>query len=309
MGLPRVSWPLDRAGIRSREVRNSWYNVGMETPSSTAPAASSTSARSEILTPKSPHDALSFEQLQSEYNFLNISSYGLVLTNLIVDEIQSRDSGNCNVLDVGCGCGIARNVDYQWAVRDHIATDRGGQYWGIEPDEGIQPKEGLFDQFQHALMETAELPENSIDVAYSSMVMEHVADPKAFLSALERCLKPGGVYLFATPNSRSFVPWMTKVLHQLHLDELVLRLVRAKQEIEEYHYPVQFLFNSPRQIASHAKKHGFDPPGCAFIEGNGSYSYFRGPLKVLKYPLMSKRKLVRRRDRLSTLICRIQKSQ
>lgn len=262
----------------------------------------------DILAPQAAHDALGFQKLQSEYNFLNISSYGRVLTNLIVDEVRSRNEGACQVLDIGCGCGIGRNSQFQWAIRNALDTGQGGKFWGLEPDEGIQTEAGLFDNFQHALMETADLPENSIDVAYSSMVMEHVADPTAFLSALQRCLKPGGVYLFATPNAKSFVPLMTKVLHQLRLDELVLKLVRGKQEIEEYHYPVQFLFNTPGQIAKHASQHGFESPGCAFVEGTGSYSYFRGPLKILRYPLMAKRRILKRRDRLSTLICRIEKS-
>jgi len=254
---------------------------------------------------------LAFERLANDYNFLNISSYGLVLTKLIVEEIEARVASGapCRVLDVGCGCGIGRQASYQWAIREQLSTNHDqSEYWGLEPDVGVTADAGLFDNYQHALMETAELPENHFDVAYSSMVMEHVADPPAFLAALSRCLKPGGVYLFATPNARSFVPWMTKLLHKLKIDELALRLVRGAQEIEEYHYPVQFLFNSPRQIARYASEYGFEPPRCAFIEGAGAYSYFRGPLKVLKWPLMTKRKLLQRGDRLATLIGRMQKS-
>ncbi|QDS97531.1 Ubiquinone biosynthesis O-methyltransferase [Adhaeretor mobilis] len=261
-----------------------------------------------VLEPRAAHDAIGFSQLQAGYNFLNVSSYGRVLSNLIVEEMQRRaNPEGSQVLDVGCGCGIGRDVDFQWAVREHLGVEQGGAYWGIEPDDAIHPVEGLFDNFQHALMETAQLPENQFDVAYSSMVMEHVEKPAAFLTALERCLKPGGVYLFATPNARSFVPWMSWAMHRLRIDEVVLRLVRGKQQVEEYHYPLQFLFNSPQQVAACAEQHGFLPPKCSFIEGTGAYSYFRGPLKLLKPPLLAKRKFMQRPDRLATLIGRLEK--
>ena len=123
------------------------------------------------LKPRAPHDALSFEELGRRYNLLKVSSFALVLTNLILGEIRTRSS-HTQVLDVGCGRGIEREPKYQWAIRE--AADI---FWGIDPDEKIPPAPGLFDHHQHAMIETAELPENTFDVVYSSMVMEHVADP------------------------------------------------------------------------------------------------------------------------------------
>ena len=253
-----------------------------------------------VLAPVEPHDALGFERLAENYNFLNISSYGRVLANLVVDEARRRPG--CRVLDIGCGGGIGRDVQLQWAVRRAC-----GELWGVEPDRSITPAEGLFDKFQHALMETADLPAASIGVAYSSMVMEHVADPAAFLAALGACLEPGGAYLFVTPNAESFVPKATKVLHQLRLDELTLRLLRGKQLVDEYHYPVQFRFNSPRQITRHAEAAGFATPEFAYFEGSGSHSYLRGPLAPLRPLLIAKRRKVRRPCSLATMVCRLTK--
>lgn len=246
----------------------------------------------------------SFSALQETYNFLNFSSYGEVFTGLLLEAVRNLEQPS-HVLDIGCGCGIGRDSAHQWSLRESIKVGQGSQFWGIEPDQAIQAEEGLFDNFQHALMEDAELPPERFDIAYSSMVMEHVAEPAAFLTALQRCLKPGGAYYFVTPNARSIVPWATKILHQLKLDELALSIVRKPAEIEEYHYPVQFLFNTPKQIENSSEKHGFHPPECIFLEGHGSYSYFRGPLKILKAPLQAKRRVIQRKDRLATLICKI----
>lgn len=243
----------------------------------------------------------SFEELVGRYNFLTFSSYARVLASLLLGEIK-KVSGPARVLDIGCGRGIGRQLEPQQEIHE-----AAGEFWGIEPDTSVQPTDGLFDNFQHALMETAELPENSFDLAYSSMVMEHVADPDAFLGALHRCLKPGGVYLFVTPNAKSFVPRITKLCHDCHIDEFVLRLVQGSQQVEEYHYPVEFKFNTPRLIESHAERKGFQPPEYAYIEGKGGRSYFPGPLRLVYRLLVAKRKLIKNPRRLATMICRLTK--
>jgi SAM-dependent methyltransferase len=252
--------------------------------------------------PRAPHDGLSFEELSRSYSFLQISAYARVLTNLLRDEMGRRTGAPVRVLDVGCGRGLGRAVDYQWAIRD-----RADEFWGIEPDASVEPPEGLFDHFQHALMETAELPTAAFDVVYSSMVMEHVRDPDQFMEAVHRSLKPGGVYLFATPNAKSLVPWLTRTLHQLRLDERALRLVKRQQAVAEYHYPVQFRFNTPAAIDAYAQRIGFAAPEYVFIEGSGSRAYFPGPLRPVYQLLVLKRKIIKNPRRLATLICRMTK--
>jgi len=246
---------------------------------------------------------LSFVCLADEYNLLKISSYGRVFCNLLLGEINQRSTAS-HVLDIGCGRGIGRQVSLQQEIRKTCDV-----YWGIEPDQGVTVESGLFDNFQHALMETADVPENYFDIVYSSMVMEHVEDPSAFLQAVARCLKPGGIHLFLTPNAKSFVPWVTKVCRNLHVDELFLRLVQKSQVIEEYHYPVQFRCNTPQQIAKHAIPLGFLEPENAYIEGRGSRGYFPGPLRLIYAGLMLKRKLIRNPRRLVTMICRLTKGE
>ncbi|WP_425395871.1 class I SAM-dependent methyltransferase [Aeoliella sp.] len=240
-----------------------------------------------------------FDRLRSQYNFMNFRNYAHVLTDVVVGELERRGGGR--TLDVGCGKGIGRDTQHQWKVKEAST-----EFWGVEPDESIEPEAGLFDNFQHALLETAELPDHSIDVAYSSMVMEHVEHPVEFFQTLERCLKPDGIYIFLTPNAKSFIPLMTKWANQMGIDEWLLRLIRRKNQVEEYHYPVQFRCNSPAQIRDIAGKCGFGEPEFAYIEGSGAYSYLRGPLACLRPVLKAKRRTWKRPERLATMICRMQ---
>jgi 2-polyprenyl-3-methyl-5-hydroxy-6-metoxy-1,4-benzoquinol methylase len=248
-----------------------------------------------------PHDNLPFEQLAQEYNFLNISTYARVLTNLILSEIK-QSATPANVLDVGCGKGIGRDVGLQQEI-GKVA----GEFWGIEPDKTVPAPESLFFNYQHALMETAQLPENHFDVVYSSMVMEHVEYPDQFMMAVKKCLKPGGVYLFLTPNAKSIVPKITHWCRILRIDEMALRLVRSRESVDEYHYPVQFKFNTPQQINKYANQLGFSAPEYAYIEGSGSRGYFSGPLRPIYSLIKLKRQLLKNPNRLATMICRIRK--
>ena len=44
------------------------------------------------------------------------------------------------------------------------------------------------------------LQENSIDIAISLAVIEHLREPEAFVSEIFRCLRPGGLVYLSTPN-------------------------------------------------------------------------------------------------------------
>ena len=251
--------------------------------------------------PIKPHDNLTFEELAELYNFQMTSDHQRVFTRLVIKECQKRTSP-LRVLDVGCGRGIGRRPEYQWAIRAYV-----DEYWGLDPDKSRFPPTGLFDKHQHALMETAKLPENYFDVAYSYMVMEHVADPIGFLKALVKCLKPGGVYIFLTPNKRHYFTITASLLHWLKLDEAVLRIIN-RSNIDDYHYPVQYLFNDEKRINKAAKELEFNKPEFAYIEQYGPRVYMPGPLKIIYLLLQLKRKLFRKHKLLISLTCRMTKS-
>ena len=252
----------------------------------------------ELLRPTLSHDGLSFEELSRSYNFENVSARGLLLTRLIMEALEGV--AEPSVLDVGCGTGIELRVDYQWAVRGRVS-----EYWGVEPDPGIGTPSGLFDTYLNGMVEEVPLPEDRFDLAYSFMVMEHVADPLKFLSAIHRCLKPGGTYLFATPNGRHYFTRLASLLGTLHLDEMVLRL--ARKESDEYHYPVHYRFNSEGRIREVAERLGFTVPEFAYTEDRGVGDYFPGPLRFAYHALRAKRRVIRRPSSLITMICRLGK--
>jgi 2-polyprenyl-3-methyl-5-hydroxy-6-metoxy-1,4-benzoquinol methylase len=99
------------------------------------------------------------------------------------------------VLDVGCSEGFFLAK----------AQNKGAAVFGIElnkkaaaiaREKGIQVHEGLLQQHQ---------PISLYDVVTSFQVLEHVAEPLAFIQECIRVLRPGGILVIGVPNDDSFI--------------------------------------------------------------------------------------------------------
>lgn len=255
----------------------------------------------ELIRPKWAHDGLRFAELSRGYNFANTSDDRMLLTRMVLEDLEGKPSPT-RVVDVGCGRGIGLENGYQ-----KVIAAKCDELWGLEPDTGIQPEPGIFKNFQHALMETAVLPENSFDAAYSFMVMEHVAQPEAFLKALYRCLKPGGSYYFVTVNRKHYFTILASTMRSMKIDEMMLRVLRGKQSVEDYHYPTVYKCNQPSQIDALAKATGFEPPEYVFTETEGPAPYLPGPLKLILWSMQAKRRAIKNPRVLLRLIARLRK--
>jgi 2-polyprenyl-3-methyl-5-hydroxy-6-metoxy-1,4-benzoquinol methylase len=267
------------------------------------PEPSTTTANIDPLAPgDKPHDAFSFEQLASSYNFQMTSGWKRLFARVLRDECQRLDRPR-RVLDIGCGVGLGRQTQLTAALREEI-----DEFWGIEPDDSITPEAGMFDNFQHALLEDADLPENYFDLSYSFMVVEHVEHPNEFMRAVARSLKPGGVHVFVTVNGAHYFAKIAKCAKVLKIDELILRLSRKSDEIEEYHYPVQYRLNKPRSIDRAARECGFEQPEYVFLEEQGPMQYFTGPFRPAYHLLNYKRKVMQNPRSLVTLVSRLRKA-
>lgn len=241
-----------------------------------------------------------WEQFESGYNWRYPSDRVRLFVDLCVDRV-ARIPRPRRVLDIGCGGGVAQDRSAPARIRAEVE-----ELWGIEPDPKM-PKPDYISNYQHALMETAKIPENSIDFAYSCLVMEHVGDPEKFMRALHRCLKPGGEYLFMTMNARHYFVRIASTLKTLRVDEAALRLARGKQTVEEYHYPVTYCFNDERSIAKICSACGFEAPRFGYVEFGGPAAYFPGPSKILVSAMDKSRDWFRKPKKLLELYCLIRK--
>lgn len=105
------------------------------------------------------------------------------------------------VAEVGCGAGYGAE----------ILLRKAGRYLGTDLDpETLARAAARYGSSRCEFI--ASLPDAAAEVVVSFQVIEHVADPDAFLRELWRIAKSGGTILLTTPNRRGRVddgkrPW------------------------------------------------------------------------------------------------------
>ena len=253
------------------------------------------------LAPVRPHDALTLDELATHYNFRLTSDRRSLFVRCILEFLTARPEPRA-ALDIGCGEGLGQSGAFLTPIRDAVADLQG-----LEPDPNVEVDD-RFDRVERALMEDADLPENHFDVAYAMLVMEHVADPERFMAAVHRCLKPGGAFLFLTPNRRHYFTVIAHAAKRLGIAETALRLVRPAAAVDDYHYPVVYRFNRPEDILPIVEPLGFTTSTFAYVEEEGPRPYFPGPLRPLYLLMRKKRELIRTPNRLLDLVGRLEKA-
>ena len=100
-------------------------------------------------------------------------------------------------LDIGCGPGYFLTA----------AQKLGFDVYGLDPSDYIvaQAQKTWGDKVQLGLIESADYAPESFDLVVAFDTFEHIYDPKKFLSAIHKVLKPGGVLAITTPNPTSLL--------------------------------------------------------------------------------------------------------
>jgi 2-polyprenyl-3-methyl-5-hydroxy-6-metoxy-1,4-benzoquinol methylase len=244
-------------------------------------------------------EARSFDDLRRSYNFHPDSDQRAVFTWVVLHEIIARSGGPVRALDIGCGRGIGRDPLLTRAI-----AALAGELWGVEPDPRVRPDPALFRECRTSSLEESRLPGGAFDLAYSYMVMEHVADPGAFLREVARCLRPGGVYVFATPNRRHYFTRLASVSSAFRVEDAVFASIPGSAE-DRRRYPLRYRCNTEGAITRLAGDSGFSRAQFAYFEGQGPRALLGGPLRPVHIAMNAKRRISRRPRNLLGLFARL----
>ena len=111
------------------------------------------------------------------------------------------------ILDVGCGKGEFLN----------IAKKKGWEAYGLEPSANFAEfalrRYGL--DVKCASLEKAQYPDDFFDAVVLNMVLEHVDNPRMFISEINRVLKKNGLLFIEVPNMDSFMLKMATLYFRL----------------------------------------------------------------------------------------------
>jgi ubiquinone/menaquinone biosynthesis C-methylase UbiE len=165
-----------------------------------------------------------------------------IFRDMIFEDVQPEGRG-LTFLDIGCGRGFDGDVPLQKSIA-RVA----GSYIGVEPDMEITP-EVKFDALYRNVFEDAPVAPESIDVAYSIMVLEHLQEPQLFWAKVHEVLKKGGVFWGMTVDSRHWFSKCSKWLERLQMKDLYLTSMFGRRGTERYeNYPVFYRSNCPASI-------------------------------------------------------------
>jgi ubiquinone/menaquinone biosynthesis C-methylase UbiE len=194
--------------------------------------------------------------------------------------LQQHVQPGARWLDVGCGHSIVPD----WAMppeEQERLVRRVAMLVGIDLDEGIV-RHPLLTHRVKAICGQLPFKDGSFDLVTANMVVEHVTDPDSFLSDVSRVLRPGGRFLFVTPNYLYPPLLAARLVPDAPKKRIVSFLEHRK---EEDIFPTHYRMNSPRAIEDHATKTGFQVEQLKLIGSTGSLNRL-GPVSWIECLLL-----------------------
>jgi ubiquinone/menaquinone biosynthesis C-methylase UbiE len=114
---------------------------------------------------------------------------------ILADRVRQVGDGSARVLELGCGHLDFTTRYLRPACAEVVATDVERLF----PEDASLPP-GVSFQVEDAL--ALSFDDESFDCAIALEVIEHVADDDRFVSEGLRVVRPGGKFIFTTPNRR-----------------------------------------------------------------------------------------------------------
>ena len=113
------------------------------------------------------------------------------------DLTQSKAFAGLRILDIGCGGGLLCEPMARLGA-DVVGADAAERNIPVARLHAEQS--GLTIDYRHTTAEDMAAAGEQFDVVLNMEVVEHVADPLAFLTACQQLLKPGGLHICSTIN-------------------------------------------------------------------------------------------------------------
>jgi ubiquinone/menaquinone biosynthesis C-methylase UbiE len=175
-------------------------------------------------------------------------------------KIQGLLKPDMVILDLGAGAGIVTQMNFKGIVRKVCGVD-------LDPRVISNP---MLDEGRIADAGGIPYPASSFDLVFADNVIEHIEDPKAVFSEVYRVLKPGGYFLFKTPNSTHYMPLIARltphILHQF------VNSLRGRESADTF--PTRYLCNTSRHVRNFAAVSGFTVEQIQLVEGRPEYLRF-----------------------------------
>lgn len=166
-------------------------------------------------------------------------------------------------LDVGCGYQIlpfwAMSEDGQRELVSPV-----GMLTGIDVDERIKDHPLLTYRVE-GLGGALPFRDATFDLVTANMVVEHIEKPKDFLADMFRVLRPGGRFVFHTPNILFWLTFIAYLTPEAIKKPIIWKLEQRRAEDV---FPTRYTMNTAWRIERLAVQAGFQVEELNMIGSN-----------------------------------------
>ena len=141
-----------------------------------------------------------------------------------------------------------------------------GELHGVDVDPEVLQNPAL--KTSSVIEDRFPFPDGTFDSCVSNYVCEHVDEPQQHLEEVWRVLKPGGAYVFRTPNRFHYIALVSSLTPQ----SFHVKAANKLRAIEGHDpYPTRYRLNSRSQVYQLARKTGFEVEYLRHVEKEPSY--------------------------------------
>ena len=186
--------------------------------------------------------------------------------DILEREVRRRLSPQHTLFEIGCG----RTAP----LLRHFQGD-AARLWGIDLVDfrADDLPEGI--EIHQADAASTGLEDDSVDLAYSRAVMEHIVDADAVFAEVSRILRPGGSYVFLTPSLWDYASLVSMAVpNRFHPTIVRLTEGRAEEDV----FPAHYQCNTRGAVLRLCGAHGLESESVRFLSQYPCYFQFNPAL-------------------------------
>ncbi len=176
---------------------------------------------------------------------------------LFREEILAYIDAKSVLLDLGAGAGVVKEMNFKGL---------SSRVCGVDLDKRVLVNH-MLDEGKVADASKIPYPDSMFDLVFSDNLMEHVDSPQTIYVEVCRVLKPGGYFLFKTPNKYHYMPVAARLTpHKFHQ---WFNALRGRKTVDTF--PTRYQSNSRGDIKDIGLLAGFSAVQVKIVEGRPEY--------------------------------------
>ncbi len=170
----------------------------------------------------------------------------MILVAKLFGERARKFPQKIKVLDAGCGNGNYA-IDENWEnVSKAVGIDLAPEYTS---------RNETVDEIKYGHLSEIPYPTGSFEIVTSLWVLEHLEEPGKVFREIYRVLKPGGVFIFATPNKESLLLRVKRLVGNKWFINLINKVFYGRKS--EDVFLTFYRANSPKEVRKLLGEAGF----------------------------------------------------